>query len=214
MGARVNRIRTPPSSTAYREDASLRPPAPVSTPRCVPSAPTGSTPARRRLLPLALLAALASSGLAGCGLPDFMTYPPQVRGNRVDADAMKELVPGTTTTKDVVALIGSPTAHATFDDNTWLYIGEMTKPVIGGTNEVRSQEVVALTFDQSGVLRGVEQKSKKDSLPVSVVARTTPAPGSDSTFLQQLLGNVGRFTPGTGSSLGTTGSGRGVSGNY
>jgi outer membrane protein assembly factor BamE (lipoprotein component of BamABCDE complex) len=93
----------------------------------------------------------------------------------------------------------------------------MTKPVIGGTNEVRSQEVVALRFDSAGVLRGVESKSKKDSLPVSVVARTTPAPGSDATFLQQVLGNVGRFTPSTGTSLGSGpggDSGRGVSGSY
>lgn len=175
------------------------------------------TPRRKRLLPLVLLTALAAGGLSGCGLPDFMTFTPQVRGNRVDADALKELVPGTSTTKDVVALIGSPTAHATFDDNTWIYIGEMTKPVIGGTNEVRSQEVVALRFDNAGVLRGVETRSKKDSLPVSVVARTTPSPGTESTFLQQLLGNVGRFTPGTGSSLGSGpggDSGRGVTGSY
>lgn len=171
----------------------------------------------RRLLPLALLAALAASGLSGCGLPDFMTFTPQVRGNRVDADALKELVPGTSTTKDVVALIGSPTARASFDDNTWLYIGEMTKPVIGGTNEVRSQQVVALRFDTAGVLRGIETRTKKDSLPVSVVARTTPSPGTDTTFLQQLLGNVGRFTPGTSTNLGGGpggDSGRGVTGGY
>jgi outer membrane protein assembly factor BamE (lipoprotein component of BamABCDE complex) len=166
-------------------------------------------------MPFALAVALAATGLAGCGLPDFMTFPPQVRGNRVDADRLKELVPGTSTTKDVVALIGSPTTHASFDDNTWIYIGEMTKPVIGGTNEVRSQDVVALTFDKAGVLRGVEQKSKKDSLPVSVVARTTPSPGTDATFLQQVLGNVGRFTPGTATSLDSgPGAGRGVAGGY
>lgn len=173
-------------------------------------------PANRfRLLTLPLLAGLLATGLSGCGLPDWMTFPPQVRGNRVDPDSLKELVPGTSTTKDVVALIGSPTAHASFDDNTWLYIGEMTKPVIGGTNEVRSQEVVALTFDKSGVLQGIRSKSQKDSLPVSVVARTTPSPGTDTTFLQQLLGNVGRFTPSTSGSLDSgPGAGRGVSGGY
>lgn len=170
--------------------------------------------ATRRLLPVTLLAGLLAGSLSGCGLPDFMTFSPQVRGNRVDADSLKELVPGTSTTKDVVALIGSPTAHASFDDNTWLYIGEMTKPVIGGTNEVRSQEVVALRFDQAGVLRGIEKRTKKDSLPVSVVARTTPSPGTDTTFLQQVLGNVGRFTPSTSGTLDNSGAGRGVSGGY
>lgn len=192
-----------------RSEANTKP-----APRAMPGAHDRS---KRRRLALVLMVALASGGLTGCGLPDFMTFPPQVRGNRVDAASLKELVPGISTTKDVVSLIGSPTTRATFDDNTWLYIGEMTKPVIGGTNEVRSQDVVALRFDGSGVLQGIETKTKKDALPVSVVARTTPSPGSDATFLQRLLGNVGRFTPGTGTSLGGGpggDSGRGVSGSY
>ena len=58
--------------------------------------------------------------LAGCG---WLAPPPVVRGNHPEADQLKELVPGTSTKQDVTALIGSPTAHATFDDNTWLYIG-------------------------------------------------------------------------------------------
>ena len=32
-----------------------------------------------------------------------------------------------------------------------------------------------------------------DSIPVSIVARTTPSPGTEASFLQQLLGNIGRF---------------------
>ena len=147
-------------------------------------------------LPARLLAVLlAAAMLAGCSMPAFMSFPPQVRGNKVDDDVLAQLVPGTSTRADVTALIGSPTAKATFDDNTWLYIGEVTKPVIGATNAVLDQKVVVLTFDQQGVLRGIDHKGPDDSVPVSVVSRTTPSPGNDATFLQQLLGNVGRFSP-------------------
>jgi outer membrane protein assembly factor BamE (lipoprotein component of BamABCDE complex) len=139
-------------------------------------------------MPLLLVAPLAA-----CDPPDFLSYPPQVRGNKVDPDQVKELVPGTSTRQDVTALIGSPTAKATFDDNTWLYIGEVTKPVIGGTQAVEEQQVYVLTFDQSGVLRGIQKKTGADSMPVDVVSRTTPSPGSEASFMQQLLGNVGRF---------------------
>src|SRR5271166_3210965 len=96
--------------------------------------------------------------LAGCALPGFLSYPPQVRGNKVDADLLQQLVPGTSTRNDVTALIGSPTTKAVFDNNTWLYIGEVTKPVIAGTQAVLDQQVIVLTFDDKGVLRGIDKK--------------------------------------------------------
>jgi len=138
---------------------------------------------------------LASAALAGCSLPAFMTFPPQVRGNKVDDEVLSQLVPGTSTRADVTALIGSPSARAAFDDNTWFYIGEVTKPVIGATNAVLDQKVVVVTFDAQGVLRGIERKSQDDAVDVAVVSAATPAPGNQATFLQQLLGNVGRFSP-------------------
>ena len=134
--------------------------------------------------------------LGGCSMmPSFLTYPPQTRGNMVDAETLKQLVPGTSTRNDVIALIGSPTTKATFDDNTWLYIGEVTKPVIAGTQVDLDQQVVALTFDAQGVLRTIETKTADDGLPVSMASGATPSPGSEATFMQQLLGNVGRFNP-------------------
>jgi len=134
--------------------------------------------------------------LCGCGYaPAFMSFPPQVRGNKVDSDALAQLVPGTSTRADVTAAIGSPSARASFDDNTWIYIGEVTKPVIGGTTSVSDQQVYVLNFDQGGVLKAIDHKTQKDSEDVDVVARTTPSPGNSATFLQQLLGNVGKFSP-------------------
>ncbi|MBS0640394.1 MAG: outer membrane protein assembly factor BamE [Proteobacteria bacterium] len=131
--------------------------------------------------------------------------PPQVRGNKIDPEQMKELTPGVSTKADVTAVVGSPTAHDTFDDNIWIYISEMTQPRIGRTLGDLSQHVVVMTFDQGGVLRNIEEKTKADALPVSVVARTTPSPGTEASFMQQLLGNIGRFNP--GGALGSRGSG-------
>ena len=138
------------------------------------------------LLSLALVACL----LGGC---TFLGPVPQLRGNRVEADQLKELVPGTSTRADVTALIGSPTARATFDDNTWLYVSEITQPQIARTQGVLSQNVVVLSFNDQGVLQDVKRLNKEDSVPVSIVARTTPSPGTEASFLQQLLGNIGRF---------------------
>lgn len=120
----------------------------------------------------------------------------QVRGNKVDPDSLKELTVGVSTKADVTAVIGSPTAKATFDDNKWLYISELTQTRIGRTLGDEDQHVVVLTFDDKGVLRDIQQRDKKDAYPVSVIARTTPSPGTEASFLQQLLGNVGRFSAG------------------
>ncbi len=122
--------------------------------------------------------------------------PKQLRGNKVEADMLKELVPGTSTRADVTALLGSPSTRATFDDNTWIYISEVTKTRVGRTPGVMAQDVTVLTFDQGGVLRGVKRLGQDDGLDVDVVTRATPSPGSEASFMQQLLGNVGKFNAG------------------
>jgi outer membrane protein assembly factor BamE (lipoprotein component of BamABCDE complex) len=87
--------------------------------------------------------------MTACG---WILPPAQTRGNKVEAEQLKELVPGTSTKADVTALIGSPTQRATFDENTWLYITEVTRPRLGRTLGVLDQAVVVLTFDDRGVL--------------------------------------------------------------
>jgi outer membrane protein assembly factor BamE (lipoprotein component of BamABCDE complex) len=171
-----------------------------------------SVPVRAALLALPLL------GLTGCGVLHIFDPTVRQRGSRVDPDALKELIPGTSSRADVQALIGSPTAKATFDDNTWIYISQLTSTRIGRTPGVRQQNVVIMTFDANGTLRGITQRTKDDAAPIAMAAGATPSPGSEASFLQQLFGNVGRFTPaglpgggagcfGSGSNNPTTGPG-------
>jgi len=134
--------------------------------------------------------------LVSCLLVSACSYlepPPQVRGNKVDPESLKELSIGTSTKADVTAVIGSPTARATFDDNTWLYIMEMTQIRVGQTLGDVDQKVVILSFDGQGTLRDIQERGRDDGYQVSVISRTTPSPGTEASFLQQLLGNVGRF---------------------
>ncbi len=144
--------------------------------------------ARGRSVPAIVLAACLFLG--GCG---WLMPPPQVRGNRIDPEQLAELVPGTSSRADVTALIGSPTARATFDDNTWLYVTELTQPRIGATLAVLDQQVVVLTFNDRGILNDIRHVSKDDGAPFVMVSRTTPSPGTEASFLQQLFGNIGRF---------------------
>lgn len=159
------------------------------------------------------LALCLAPALAGCSV--FAPIPTD-RGVIIEAADYDKLVPGTSTRADVSGLLGSPTAHATFDDNTWIYIGEVTAPVPTMRPRVQSQKVVVLTFDQGGVLRSRRVLNKSDAHDVAMASGATPSPGSETSFMQQLIGNVGRYSPlgglGSNNALGNSNSGYGHGG--
>jgi outer membrane protein assembly factor BamE (lipoprotein component of BamABCDE complex) len=133
---------------------------------------------------------VAAPMLSGCGIVDATT---DSRGNRVDRDLLSELVPGVQTQSDVTALLGSPSATAPFGEDTWFYIGGLTQNRVGRKDALIEQQVVAVHFDRAGVLQRVEVIGKDDARPVEPVARVTPTPGNDVSFLGLILGNIGRF---------------------
>ena len=64
-------------------------------------------------------------------------------------------------------------------------------------------------FDDQGVVKAVDHKVLEDGKEISPVARATPAPGRELSFLEQLIGNLGKFNGGGG---GGSGSGGGQQG--
>ena len=152
--------------------------------------------APRRWLPRGIpwwLPALGLSlALSGCGL---FSAPIRHRGQNVTQDQLKELVPGTTTEADVRALLGEPTSQSLFDANRWAYIGQQTQNRIGRYPGVVHQNVVVLTFNSQGVLQNVRHLAKKNAVQVSMAGGATPSPGGSASFFQQLIGNIGRYTP-------------------
>lgn len=135
---------------------------------------------------------VAAFALAGCSIVEA---PRSLRGDKVSSEQLKELVPGTSTTKDVESLLGTPTTKGTFD-NRWIYISQTTHTRIARLPGVDQQRVVVLSFDQNGVLKKIEEHGKKDAKNIAMVSGHTPSPGSEASFLQQLLGNVGKFNAG------------------
>ncbi len=132
----------------------------------------------------------------------------QARGNLIDNIDYAQLQPGSSTRADVTSLVGTPTTRATFDDNTWIYVGEVTRPTVAGFPTVMRQEVVVMNFDSNGTLRTLRKLLGKDAVQVAMVTRTTPSPGSEASFLQQVIGNVGRYNPASllGGGLGGNGT--------
>ena len=147
------------------------------------------------LLPVACLLFPVVLPLGGCSLLHIWDPLHARRGALIDPDSLKQLVPGTSTRADAISLLGSPTARATFDDNSWLYITQITSTRIGSVPGVIRQEVLVLNFDPNGTLKSIRELNKSDAKQVAMAPGSTPSPGSEASFMQQLLGNVGKFTP-------------------
>jgi len=137
-------------------------------------------------------AALIACGLAALAVTACSPIVDQ-RGNLPDQAKLDEIKPGVTTKEAVSQLLGTPSSVSTFNDKTWYYISRRTEQVAFFEPEVKQQDVVAIAFDDSGVVRDVARRNLADSRFVDPSARETPAPGHELGFFEQLLGNVGRF---------------------
>src|SRR5215470_1727134 len=122
------------------------------------------------------------------------------RGNVPDADAVLSIEPGVQTKDQVSQLLGTPSSVGTFDDKTWYYISKRTRTVAFFDPEVVDQQVLRIKFDDAGIVKNVDYYGLNEAFAVEPVARTTPTYGATLTLLQQLFGNIGRFSKGPGAS--------------
>jgi len=109
---------------------------------------------------------------------------------------LAEVKIGTDSKAEVAGKIGRPTTLGAFDTEEWYYISRSTESRAFLEPRVVSQEVVVVGFNDDGVAESVDSYGLEDGRVVNLVTRTTPTRGKRLTFLQQLLGNVGRFNAG------------------
>jgi outer membrane protein assembly factor BamE (lipoprotein component of BamABCDE complex) len=159
--------------------------------------------ARRWLSLLAGIAAAAT--LANC----FPTV--EQRGNLPSPDKLSEIHVGSTTRDEVIKLLGTPSSVSVFNnDKSWYYISRRTEQTAFFDPSVVDQQVYVLRFNDQGVVTAVDHKLLEDGKEITPVARATPAPGRELSFLEQLIGNLGKFNSSEGGgSSGGGGSPRG-----
>jgi outer membrane protein assembly factor BamE (lipoprotein component of BamABCDE complex) len=155
----------------------------------------------RRTVPLALTCALASLALGGCD-----TIVDQ-RGFAPTPGSVEKLEVDTQSREDVIRLIGTPTAVATFNPNVWYYISQTQETWAFLQPEITEQKVLQLTFNESGRLTTLKNYDLKDGQDITMVSRVTPTAGKGLTILEQLLGNVGKFAGPRQNSVGAPTSG-------
>ena len=123
------------------------------------------------------------------------------RGHSSDDVDLKQIIVGQTKAEDVTALLGSPTSSSNFGDETWYYVTQKQERVGVFAPTISEQHVTAITLDRDRVVSDISEYKKEDGKPVQIVSKTTPTEGHKVTFLEQMLGNLGRFNaPGRGMS--------------
>jgi outer membrane protein assembly factor BamE (lipoprotein component of BamABCDE complex) len=143
-------------------------------------------------------AALTLLALAACTTAN----PVDQRGNLPEADKLAQIKPGTTDEATVTQLLGSPSSIDVFDANVWLYISQKTRPVALREPVLLDQQVVQISFNSKGIVQSVSHRSMADGEKIIPNPAATPAPGREFTFLEQLIGNFGRFSAGKSSNPG------------
>jgi outer membrane protein assembly factor BamE (lipoprotein component of BamABCDE complex) len=142
--------------------------------------------ARVRLRALAMAGA-ASLLLAACQATiDSRGYVP----TEEDLERVKTGLQGR---EEVQEILGSPSSVSTFRDDRWYYISKKTRSMAFFEPKVLEQKVVVVEFDDTGMVKEMRRFELEDGLIIDPVTRKTPAPGRELSFLEQLIGNFGKF---------------------
>ncbi len=141
----------------------------------------------RRPLTVALLAA----SLLTLGACDSII---DQRGFAPTPGTIEKLEVGSQSREDVVRLIGTPSAVATFNPNTWFYVSQRQETFAFFKPTVTEQKVMQVTFSESGRIAQIKNYDLKDAQDIAMTSRITPSAGKELTVLEQIMGNIGKFS--------------------
>ncbi|TMM54827.1 outer membrane protein assembly factor BamE [Sulfitobacter sabulilitoris] len=135
------------------------------------------------------LVAAVLLGLGACS-PSYRTHgyvPPR--------DDLDQLALGVDTRASVEDALGPPASGGLLDDSSYYYVRSRVRQFAILEPKVVEREVVAISFDAAGVVQNVESFGLEQGRVVPLARRVTSSGVTDKTFVRQLLGNIGRFSP-------------------
>ncbi|EME69788.1 putative outer membrane lipoprotein [Paramagnetospirillum caucaseum] len=118
----------------------------------------------------------------------------EVRGNLPPPEQLAQVKLGASTREDVQALLGTPSNITPFGEESWHYISAITEREAFFEPVIKERKVISVVFDRAGTVRAIDNRGLEDGKDVVPAGRETPTAGKELTVLQQLMGNVGRFT--------------------
>lgn len=130
------------------------------------------------------LALLLAGALAACS-PTIQVHgyvPP-------DADVAR-IRPGFDDTGSVEKLLGRPSSAGVLADSAWYYVQSTVENYTYHAPQVIDRKVLAVNFDQRGVVKEVRRYGLADGQIIALDPATTATGGRQMGILEQLFGNV------------------------
>lgn len=135
-----------------------------------------------------VLAAVLAGSVVACS-PTIHTH-----GYAPDDALLAKISVGQDTRDSVAEKIGRPVVHSEFDKKSWYYIAFKSETYTYHAPKVVGRRIVAVRFDDNGVVKAVNKYGLKDGRVIDLATQTTPTHGRQLSILQQLLGNFGHIT--------------------
>jgi outer membrane protein assembly factor BamE (lipoprotein component of BamABCDE complex) len=129
------------------------------------------------------------------------------KGYVKQGDLKEKLVIGQTSKQEVFDQLGSPSSQSSFGPETWYYIHNRKETFAFLAPEMVDQDITSIEFDAGGVVSKINGYNKEQAQEIANVKRETPTEGHTLGFVEQVLGNVGRFNK-AGAGAGTAAPGR------
>ena len=109
---------------------------------------------------------------------------------------LQELVVGIDTRASVEDVVGSPTAGGILEGGNYFYVRSTVRTFGPRRPEVVDRQVLAISFDENGVLSNIESFGLEDGRVVTLSRRVTDSNIKGISLLRQLLGNLGNINAG------------------
>lgn len=131
------------------------------------------------------LVTLLCIALAGC------TARYRTHGYVPSEDELQQIVPGVDTRATVEDIVGVPSTSGTLNESGFYYIESDVRHFAWKQPEVVDREVLAITFDSTGVVENIERFGLEDGQVVPIARRITRSGDGDISFIRKLFGNIG-----------------------
>jgi outer membrane protein assembly factor BamE (lipoprotein component of BamABCDE complex) len=115
-----------------------------------------------------------------------------------DQVLLSSVQPGVDNKESVQASLGRPTFVGQFDQNDWYYYSRDAKQLAFSQPVAENQYVLKVRFDKAGNVASVSQTGKELISKISPEGDKTPTLGRDTSFFEEIFGNIGAVGAGGG----------------